>query len=132
MMSTRLSALTLGAMAILAVATPLEGRTDGGSGSCSTGPLECCNSVTQVEIPSPSLQKAAFLMSVQANSASGSLILGLLGLVVSDPNSLIGMNCSPLIVTGVGDGNTCNGQTVCCTNNNVGGLISVGCIPISL
>ncbi|KAH9889334.1 hypothetical protein C8Q73DRAFT_793544 [Cubamyces lactineus] len=56
MMFTRLAALTLGAMPILAAATPLEGRTDGDS--CSTGTLQCCNSVTPANSASGSVPPA--------------------------------------------------------------------------
>ncbi|KAI9063613.1 fungal hydrophobin [Trametes sanguinea] len=40
--------------------------------------------------------------------------------------------CSPLNVIGVGGGASCSGTPVCCQNNNVGGLISVGCVPVVL
>ncbi|KAI0360652.1 fungal hydrophobin [Trametes cingulata] len=82
--------------------------------SCSTGSIQCCNSVTQ------------------SNSASADLLLGLLGIVLGDITGLIGLGCSPISVVGVGSGNACSANAVCCTNNNVGGLLSVGCIPIEL
>ncbi|KAI0646332.1 fungal hydrophobin [Trametes meyenii] len=99
-------------LSLLAAAMP--GGSPPGAGSCSTGPVQCCNS------------------AVEANSASGNLLLGLLGIVLGDLTGLIGLNCSPLSVIGVGSGNACSSNVVCCTNNNVGGLISIGCAPISL
>ncbi|KAI0635188.1 fungal hydrophobin [Trametes polyzona] len=114
MMFSRAAAFALGALPILAVATPLEVRGGSGGSSCSTGPVQCCNS------------------TVDADSASGNLLLGLLGIVLGDLTGLIGLNCSPLSVVGVGSGNACSSNAVCCTNNNVGGLISIGCLPITL
>ncbi|KAJ3476692.1 hypothetical protein NLI96_g10990 [Meripilus lineatus] len=94
---------------VTATATPT-----GSSGNCNTGPMQCCN-------------------SVQAANSGGplALILGLLGIVVSPVNALVGLNCSPISVIGVG-GSGCSATPVCCQNNNVGGLISIGCIPIIL
>ncbi|KAI0628883.1 hydrophobin 2 [Trametes polyzona] len=109
MMFSRAVALAVSAMPLLAAATPLEARQ-----TCSTGAIQCCQSTTE------------------ANSAAGSAILGLLGVVLQDLTGLIGLGCSPISVVGVGSGNGCNAETVCCQNNNVGGLLSVGCIPVSL
>ncbi|KAJ3554972.1 hypothetical protein NM688_g2826 [Phlebia brevispora] len=81
---------------------------------CNTGPIQCCD---QVE---------------SASSAAGSLLLELLGIVLSDLNVLLGLGCSPITVIGVGAGGACSASPVCCENNSVGGLISIGCIPITL
>ncbi|KAH9896892.1 fungal hydrophobin-domain-containing protein [Cubamyces lactineus] len=106
-------------LSILAVAMPGGSPTSAPSSSptgssCSTGPIQCCNSVES------------------ADSVAGSLLLGLLGIVLGDITGLIGLECSPLTVIGVGSGNACSANAVCCTNNNVGGLISIGCVPIIL
>ncbi|TBU59270.1 fungal hydrophobin [Dichomitus squalens] len=85
-----------------------------GGDTCSTGPIQCCNSVGSASDP-------AF---------SG--ILGLLGIVLEGVEALVGLGCSPISVVGVGSGNACSATTVCCQNNSVGGLISIGCIPIIL
>ncbi|KAF9017498.1 hypothetical protein BDP27DRAFT_1355860 [Rhodocollybia butyracea] len=42
---------------------------------------------------------------------------------------LIGLTCSGINIAG---GGTCSAQAVCCTDNAVGGLISVGCAPVTL
>ncbi|KAI0635181.1 fungal hydrophobin-domain-containing protein [Trametes polyzona] len=139
-MFARLPAVaTFASLAVLAVATPAK-RWDthtttppahtttvtvtappttitvpaGGQPSCSTGPIQCCNSLEK------------------SSSDAGSFLLGLLGVVVEGLDALIGLQCSPLSVVGVGAGNSCSANTVCCENNNVGGLISIGCIPIIL
>ncbi|KAI0071608.1 fungal hydrophobin [Panus rudis PR-1116 ss-1] len=80
---------------------------------CTTGPVQCCQSMET------------------AGSKAGSLVLGLLGIVVEGLDVLLGLSCSPISVIGAGGGN-CNSNVVCCENNNVGGLISIGCIPVIL
>ncbi|KAI0826603.1 fungal hydrophobin-domain-containing protein [Trametes gibbosa] len=86
------------ALPLLAAATPveLEARQ-----TCSTGAIQCCSSVES------------------ASSASGNFLLGLLGIVLGDITGLIGLNCSPLTIIGVGSGNACSANAVCCTNNNI-------------
>ncbi|KAI0822559.1 fungal hydrophobin [Trametes gibbosa] len=81
-------------------------------GSCSTGPVQCCDKVTNAEDP------------------VAKLLLGLLGIILG-PDVAVGLECSPISIIGIGGGN-CDTHTVCCENNNVGGLISIGCIPIFL
>ncbi|KAF9061190.1 fungal hydrophobin-domain-containing protein [Rhodocollybia butyracea] len=78
---------------------------------CSTGPVQCCDSTET------------------AGSGLGSLLLGLLGIVVQDLDLLLGVSCSPIDVLG---GGTCTSQAVCCEDNAVGGLISIGCIVVTL
>ncbi|RPD72480.1 fungal hydrophobin [Lentinus tigrinus ALCF2SS1-7] len=78
--------------------------------SCSTGPIQCCQQVEKADNP------------------VAALILGLLGIVLG-PDVVVGLTCSPLTVIGVGSGNSCSANTVCCENNSHGGLISIGCIP---
>ncbi|KAI1781576.1 fungal hydrophobin [Ganoderma leucocontextum] len=79
--------------------------------ACTTGPIQCCESIQK-----PTDHEAT-------------VILGLLELVVEGLNVLVGLTCSAL--TGVANG-SCEANVVCCQNNNVGGLISIGCIPIIL
>ncbi|KAI1798184.1 fungal hydrophobin [Ganoderma leucocontextum] len=110
-MFSRVAVFATLALPLLAAATPVELAA---RQSCSTGSEQCCNS------------------TVAANSAEANVLLGLLGIVLGDITGLIGLNCSPLNVIGVGSGNACTAQAVCCTNNNVGGLISIGCLPITL
>ncbi|KAI0636205.1 fungal hydrophobin-domain-containing protein [Trametes polyzona] len=89
-----------------------SGTPGEGSGSCNTGPIQCCNSVAK------------------ANDGVIGAILGLLELII-DPEVLVGVQCSPLSAVGVG-GSSCSATPVCCENNSHGGLISIGCIPIIL
>ncbi|TFK38443.1 fungal hydrophobin-domain-containing protein [Crucibulum laeve] len=83
------------------------------SSQCTTGPVQCCNSVQA------------------ANSAAASALLGLLGVVVDDVTALVGITCTPITVIGVG-GNSCNAQTVCCENNSFKGVIAIGCTPVNI
>ncbi|RPD53863.1 fungal hydrophobin [Lentinus tigrinus ALCF2SS1-7] len=99
---------TFSVVAILAVATTTLAQT------CSTGPIQCCESVQKASDPSA----AAILASI--------------GVVVQDVNALVGLTCSPVTVIGVGTGDSCDAQTVCCENNSFGSLISIGCAPITL
>ncbi|KAI1798179.1 fungal hydrophobin [Ganoderma leucocontextum] len=82
--------------------------------SCTSGPIQCCQSIQSPTDP------------------AASAILGLLDLVIEGLDVLVGLSCSPISVIGVGSGNACSANVVCCQNNNVGGLISIGCIPIIL
>ncbi|RPD55313.1 fungal hydrophobin [Lentinus tigrinus ALCF2SS1-7] len=109
MMLSRAVALAIAAMPLLAAANPVTTR----AGTCSTGSLECCNNVEKAGAP------------------SAAAILGLLGIVVQDLNVLVGLTCSPITVIGVGGGE-CSATSVCCEDNSHGGLISIGCVPVTL
>ncbi|KAJ3974321.1 hydrophobin 2 [Lentinula raphanica] len=103
-------------LATLAVATPTPDSRDEPASSCSTGDLQCCNSVQP------------------ATSTAASSLLALLGIVLQDVNVPVGITCSPIDVIGVLNGNDCNApsQAVCCHDNNYGGLVSLGCLPVQL
>ncbi|KAK0200386.1 fungal hydrophobin [Desarmillaria ectypa] len=81
--------------------------------SCSSGNLQCCNSVQS------------------GNSNAVSVLLGLLGVVLSDVTALVGITCTPITIVGVG-GTGCNQQSVCCQNNTFNGIIAIGCVPINI
>ena len=57
--------------------------------------------------------------TTQADSAGIAAILALLGIVLQDVNAAVGLDCSPITVIGVGTGNSCSANVVCCQNNNV-------------
>nr|QTF98737.1 hydrophobin HGFII [Grifola frondosa] len=108
-MFSRIAAVSFLALPLLAAATPVLRR-----GDCNTGPIQCCQSTET------------------AGSAAGSALLGLLGVVVQSVDVVLGLNCSPISVIGVGSGSACDASPVCCENNSVGGIISIGCVPIQL
>ncbi|ESK86178.1 hydrophobin [Moniliophthora roreri MCA 2997] len=121
-------------LSVLAVATPYPNGGGGGGGNppatttvtvtapgptvtavsqCNTGDVQCCNTVETADGP----------------TAAG--LLALLGVVVQDLNVLVGITCSPITILGIGQGE-CSARPVCCSNNSFGGLISIGCVPISI
>ncbi|KAI0635195.1 fungal hydrophobin-domain-containing protein [Trametes polyzona] len=112
-------------LALLAVALPggspahptttITATPPASTGSlCSTGSLQCCQSIGGADDP---------VIGV---------ILGLLGVVVDTVGGLLGLQCSPIKIIGLGHDSACESNVVCCENNNVGGLISIGCIAIIL
>ncbi|KAI0682237.1 hydrophobin [Earliella scabrosa] len=107
-MFARAAAFTLLALPLFASATPV--RRD----SCNTGEMQCCNSVHE------------------SHETAISTLLGLLGVDLNGITGMVGMQCSGISAVGVGSNNACSAQPVCCQNNNVGGLISIGCVPIML
>ena len=48
-----------------------------------------------------------------------SSLLGLLGIALQGLDVPVGLDCSPITIVGVGAGNQCSANTVCCQNNNV-------------
>ncbi|KAI0645497.1 fungal hydrophobin [Trametes meyenii] len=100
-------------IARVAVATALAFPILAAAQSCSTGPIQCCNSVES------------------ANSQVAQSVLGSLGVVVGDVTALVGLGCSPISVVGVG-ASACSASPVCCENNSFGSLISIGCVPVVL
>jgi hypothetical protein len=77
-MQFKLSALVAASLAASVFATGIA------PGDCTTGPIQCCDSVDT------------------AGSASVSKILALLGVVVQDVNALVGLTCTPITVIGAG------------------------------
>ncbi|KAH7913160.1 hydrophobin [Hygrophoropsis aurantiaca] len=128
---TSASLYVLAACSVLAVATPWETTTPATktvtvtatapaatgtepASQCNTGPVQCCDSVESASTPAVTT------------------LLGLLGVVLTDLDILVGLTCSPISVVGLGSGATCNAEPVCCENNNFSGLISLGCSPVNL
>ncbi|KAF8625013.1 hypothetical protein AX15_005593 [Amanita polypyramis BW_CC] len=102
------SRIALFVLPVLAAANPIAPRNDGPS--CSTGPVQCCNSV----------------QTVGSLTAPVTLLLGLLGINIGSLTGLVGVGCVNIASTG------CSSQVVCCQNNNFSGLVSLGCNNISL
>ncbi|TFK70588.1 hydrophobin-263 [Pluteus cervinus] len=107
-MFSRISAISLIALPLLASASVLPRQ-----GDCNTGSISCCNSVQS------------------STSESVTSLAGLLGIVLPTIEGLVGLGCSPLSILGAG-GNSCSAQPVCCTGNTFSGLINLGCSPINI
>ena len=113
-MQFKLSALATIALAALAVATPA--RRNEPASQCTTGSLQCCQSVEQADDP-----------------AAASIIKSL-GIVVQDVTALVGLTCDPIAVVGAGSSSWSvfqpfifpplirnsfsSEQPVCCENNS--------------
>ncbi|TFK46055.1 fungal hydrophobin [Heliocybe sulcata] len=110
-MFSKLSFAVAGALAILAAATPTGTEP---AGQCTTGNLQCCNSVSTASDPAVAT------------------LLGSLGIPIQDVTGLVGLTCSAINVVGVGSGDACSESPVCCSDNAYGGLISIGCVPVTL
>ncbi|KAJ2936989.1 hypothetical protein H1R20_g107, partial [Candolleomyces eurysporus] len=117
MMLYRVAAVfTILFMAVFGSASAIVARTEPDPPlpecAANTGPIQCCESVQ--------------------NNLSGSLLNLLLGILpIGVPIALpIGITCSPVL--SVLQGTQCEGQTVCCSNNNFNGVVNLGCSPISI
>ncbi|KAI5994894.1 hydrophobin-3 precursor [Pisolithus orientalis] len=101
----------IASLAALAVAGPLVARD---SSQCNTGPIQCCQQV----------QQASDFDSIFQELGIANVFAGITG--------QIGTSCTPITVVGTGSGAQCNAQTVCCSGNQWGGLVNVGCMPINV
>ncbi|KIJ57758.1 hypothetical protein HYDPIDRAFT_120377 [Hydnomerulius pinastri MD-312] len=98
---------------VLALAAVTVATTEPAS-ECTTGPVQCCNSVATTLTPALTT------------------LLGTLGISASSVALPIGLTCDPISVVGVGSGATCNAEPVCCTNNSFNGVVSLGCSPVNI
>ena len=83
-MQFKISALATLALATLAAATPT--RRNEPASSCSTGPIQCCETVEKASDP------------------AAATLIGLLGIVLQNVNVGVGLTCSPITVVGAGSG----------------------------
>ncbi|GJE92436.1 hydrophobin family protein [Phanerochaete sordida] len=106
-MFSRLIAATLLALPLLSAASPASmAKRD----SCDTGGMQCC---VQYE---------------QSNTETAKTLVSALG-HQHNPDSFFGFQCTPM---NTGDSQNvapiCEASPVCCENDALGGLISIGCI----
>ena len=108
------------AFPLIASATPsgvIESRQ---INQCNTGAIQCCQTFLQVlSIYCLVADFTHFVLFVQYDSPGANLLAGLLGIILGPIDNLIGLDCSPISVVGVGSGSVCNSNPACCTNNNI-------------
>ncbi|KIY44721.1 hydrophobin-domain-containing protein [Fistulina hepatica ATCC 64428] len=97
--TTTIVTTTKSATTTVTVSSPGSTTTSIPASSCSTGDEQCCNSL------------------VSSDSASGSLLLGLLGIVLGPIEAILGIGCSPISVLSGGSAG-CSGEVVCCEDNS--------------
>ncbi|PBK61815.1 fungal hydrophobin [Armillaria solidipes] len=114
-MFARISTFILLALPILATATTVLPRTDGGACGAS-GTVQCCQSTQSPSNLSPNVTS----------------LLGFLGVAISDLVGNVGLTCSTIAVVGLISITQCDNQVVCCSNNNFNGLVALGCNPINI
>ncbi|XP_037040574.1 fruiting body protein SC1-like [Bradysia coprophila] len=91
---------------------------DGDYMKCSSGTVQCCNGLKKKNI-------------VQ-------VVLQALGLLNAAPFNILGdvdVTCTPVAVGvqgGAVSGQSCTGQTLCCSDNDINGFIATGCYPYNL
>ncbi|PPQ99482.1 hypothetical protein CVT24_005273 [Panaeolus cyanescens] len=96
------------------VTAPPPSQTPPPASQCNTENLQCCDTLQA------------------ADNSILSPIFGLLNIIVEPITALVGITCTPINVLGIGAGGACTAQPVCCQNNSFGGLIAIGCVPISI
>ncbi|KAI0769623.1 fungal hydrophobin [Trametes elegans] len=94
----------------LAAATPVLADAP----ACNTGTLQCCS---EVKAPTdPSVEGPLSGLNIILQSVVGQ----------------IGLNCNPINVIGVCSNSGCDANPVCCAEQANGGLVGIGCVPVSL
>ncbi|KAN0080177.1 Fungal hydrophobin domain containing protein [Tylopilus felleus] len=96
-------------LALLASASHLEARD-----TCSTGSINCCNSVQTYKSAQGYLTKHNIVLPVDL-----------------DVSALLGIECSGITAIGV-SGTSCTAQTACCNGDTFNGLVTLGCSPINV
>jgi hypothetical protein len=81
---------------------------------CETGSLQCCNSVHKASDP-------------EITNMLGPLS----GILYPDPNTNVGVACTPLSVIGL-NSNSCTAQPACCGNLVISGLLTSPCTPFQI
>ncbi|KAI0755529.1 fungal hydrophobin [Fomes fomentarius] len=103
--------LAIAVMPLLAAANPITGNPH--NSTCSSGPVQCCDT------------------SALASTPKGADALGLLGIVLEDLNVVLGLQCIPISIIGVGLSASCKNQAMCCQDNSHG-AVAIDCLPIQI
>ncbi|KAI0812341.1 hypothetical protein BC629DRAFT_1589123 [Irpex lacteus] len=118
---------------VLAVATPVEPLNKrGGSPPPTTTITVSPPTATSASQCGGTASLQCCEQAVAGNSILGRALFGLLGLVVTEVDILLGLDCNPISVGSIGSGDACSATPVCCENNSVDVPISIGCVIITL
>ncbi|KAF5362899.1 hypothetical protein D9758_007102 [Tetrapyrgos nigripes] len=109
---TRLASIA--ALATLAVATPTLDRRNKPASQCTTGPIQCCETVETVNLAERII-----------------VLLGITSPILLDPTVLVGLTCTDIDVVGAG-GESCSATPACCQDHSFNGIIALGCVPVDL
>ncbi|KAF9463881.1 hydrophobin [Collybia nuda] len=101
-------------LAALSFALSVAAAPSAGQYKCNTGAAYCCNETRQAQTVTDAKTKA--IIAAVAQGFTGT----------------IGQNCSPITGLGVGGGASCSQKPVCCENNQMNGLVVIGCTPIDI
>ncbi|OJT07049.1 Fruiting body protein SC3 [Trametes pubescens] len=101
----------------LAAATSVGATAITPRGPCGANNIsvQCCNKVQS------------------AQKATSALLRAVLGITLQNTNVLMGLDCVPISPAEYQNGK-CSGyvETVCCENSSNGGIVSMGCFPLTL
>ncbi|KAF5630219.1 fungal hydrophobin [Fusarium tjaetaba] len=113
-LSSTFAATVLTDATTTAITSIVETTTESSAAATTTTAASTCNA--------PAALTCCQTVGTSSNPVI-SLLLGLLGIVVQDPNTVLGATCSSIT-----DPAACQqGTAVCCNDNSHGGLISIGC-----
>ncbi|KAF8872813.1 fungal hydrophobin [Infundibulicybe gibba] len=97
----------------IAVAAFLLPFVSAESYSCNTGTMQCCTEASN------------------ASNTANSIIISVAHIDANGVKALVSSSCSPITVVGTGSGYSTS-MPVCCTENNINGLVSFGCSPVNI
>ncbi|KAI0755624.1 hypothetical protein C8Q74DRAFT_1373401 [Fomes fomentarius] len=106
--------LAIAAMPLLqAAANPVDKPHHNLNSTCNSGPVQCCDT------------------SALASSKNGTDALSALDLVLDNLNVVLGLQCIPISIIGVGLSASCNNQAMCCKDTSHG-AVAIDCIPVQI
>lgn len=121
-----------------ALAATIQPRGGAAAPSCSSGPVQCCNTVQDPDSANYAATKQTLgdlgLLDGLLGGVGGGLLgkRGLLDAAIQGLGVPIGVGCTPISVIGVGPGSSCSGESVCCEDTTYSGTIGLGCVPVGL
>ncbi|EAU81871.2 hypothetical protein CC1G_06082 [Coprinopsis cinerea okayama7 len=103
------------AFALFAAAVAVPTPQDVEYVQCNGGQVQCCNDVKETNQLDAPYNQLLSVFDVDVKQLTGK----------------VGLTCNTVNVLGIGS-NSCDAQTVCCTDNSFDGIIALGCTPINI